>query len=141
MIHAVAIRKTQRWYSKIFKLRIALWLFAIAAIALVPWTAWLSHSLPPTHLDRRWSIAWSGLDVGEFVALALTAYLGMRKSGWIIVAASIAGTLLLVDAWFDCLTATAGWEYLGSLLSAVFAELPLSILAFTIAYRTGKDLF
>ncbi|HKU18890.1 MAG TPA: hypothetical protein VJP80_06490 [Candidatus Saccharimonadales bacterium] len=124
-----------------FASRRTLWLFAVAALVLVPWTMWLSRSLPPTHVDRRWDIAWSGLDIGEFISLAITAYLGLRKSGWIIVTASIAGTLLLVDAWFDSLTATVGWEYLASLLSAVFAELPLSILAFWVAYRVGKRLF
>jgi hypothetical protein len=118
--------------------RRSLWLFAIAAIVLVPWSVWLSHALPPTHLDRRWGLAWSGLDVGEFLALGTTAYLGYRKSGWIVVSASIAGTLLLLDAWFDTLTATTGTEYLQSLLSATFLELPLSCLAFFVAYKVGK---
>lgn len=118
-----------------------LWLFAIAALLLAPWIVWLSHSLPPTHLDRRWGIVWSGLDVGELTSLALTAYFGLRKSGWVIVAATAAGTLLLVDAWFDSVTAAIGREYLESLLTAVFAELPLSLLAFWIAYKTGKEIF
>lgn len=115
-------------------------LFAIAALLLLPWTIWLSHSLPPVHVDRRWNVAWSGLDVGEFMALAFTAYLGLRKSGWVIIAASIAGTLLLADAWFDSLTASAGWEYLGSLLSALLVELPLAVLAFWTAYKTARKI-
>jgi len=123
-----------------YRLHRSLWLFAAAAIVLIPWTAWLSRSLPPTHLDRRWSLTWSGLDVGEFVALATTAYLGYRKSGWVIVSASVAGTLLLLDAWFDTLTSATGLEYLGSLASAVFIELPLAFLAFSVAYRVGKRL-
>lgn len=118
-----------------------LWLLAAAAFFLAPWTMWLSHSLPPTHLARRWGIAWGGLDVGECVTLVLTAYLGLRKSGWVIIAGSIAGTLLLVDAWFDCVTAAVGREYLFSLLAAACAELPLSFLAFWVAYKASKEIF
>lgn len=115
-----------------------LWTLGGAALLLLPWTIWLSHPLPPTHLARRWNIAWGGLDAGEFVALASTAYLGLKHSKWSALVAPIAGALLLVDAWFDCLTATHGWEYLGSLVTGLAIELPLAFIAFGIAYITIK---
>ncbi len=111
------------------------------ALALVPWTLWLSYSLPIDHLDHRWNLAWSGFDVGLLLSLALTAYFGLRKSGWVTVTASIAGTLLVIDAWFDCVTAKDSWEHLLSISSATFIELPLALLAFWIAYRAGKQCF
>jgi hypothetical protein len=115
--------------------------FAVVAIILVPWTAWLSYSLPSDHLDQRWNLAWTGFDIALLVSLAMTAYLGLRKSGWVTVTATMAGTLLIVDAWFDCLTAKDAWEHLLSLEAAIFIEIPLALLAFWIAYRAGKQFF
>lgn len=115
--------------------------FAAVAIFLVPWSLWLSYSLPIDHLDHRWNLAWSIFDLGMLVAMGLTAYLGARKSGWVVVFASITGTFLLIDAWFDCVTAKDAWEHLLSISSATFIELPLSFLAFWIAYRAGKQYF
>lgn len=112
--------------------------FAIAAFLLVPWSIILWQSLPPDHLDMRWNLAWSGFDLGLLLSLGLTAFLGLRKSGWVIIPASMAGTLLFMDAWFDCLTAKQGWEYIASLSSASFIEIPMAIMAFWIAYRAGR---
>lgn len=112
--------------------------FAVAALLLVPWTILLSQSLPSDHLDRRWNLAWSGFDFSLIASFALTALLGLRKSGWVIVPASMVGTLLLVDIWFDCLTAKQGGEYIASLSSAAFIELPIAFMAFWIAYCAGK---
>lgn len=112
--------------------------FALAAFLLVPWTVLLSQSLPSDHLAHHWNMAWIGFDCFLILTLAFTAILGLRKSGWVIVPATIACTLLLIDAWFDCLTAKQGWEYLISLSSAAFIEIPMAIMAFWIAYRAGR---
>ncbi len=118
-----------------------MWLFAGSALILVPWTVLLFYSLPPSHLDRRWNLAWVGLDCALMCSLALTAYLGWRGSGWIVVAATASATLLLTDAWFDTLTASMGFEYAVSLLSAACVELPLAVLSLWIVYRAGRRLF
>lgn len=114
-------------------------IFAIIAIFLVPWSLWLSYSLPIDHTDHRWNLVWSIFDVGMLGSMAMTAYLGMKKSGWVVIWASITGTFLLVDAWFDCITAKDAWEHLTSISSATFIEIPLGLLAFWIAYRAGKQ--
>ena len=111
--------------------------FAISAVLLVPWSVLLWQSLPPDHLDKRWNLAWTGFDIGLLISLGLTSLLGLRKSGWVIIPASMAGTLLLIDAWFDCLTAKQGWEYAASLSTAAFIEIPMAIMAFWIAYCAG----
>lgn len=115
--------------------------FAIAALILVPWTIFLAQSLPTHHMDRRWNLVWSGFDIGLLLSLGLTAYWGLRKSGWVVAAASVAGAFLLIDAWFDCVTAKQGWEYGVSLSLAAFAEIPMAVLSFWIAYRAGKHYF
>jgi len=112
--------------------------FAVAAFLLVPWSILLWQSLPYKHLARNWNLAWSGFDFGLVLSLGLTALLGLRKSGWVIIPASAAGILLLIDAWFDCLTAKQGGEYLLSLSSAIVIEIPMAFMAFWIAYRAGK---
>lgn len=116
-------------------------LFAGAALLLVPWTVWLSFSLPVAHLAHRWNLAWTGFDCALIAALALTAFLAWRQSGWVVLAATAAATLLLTDAWFDTLTARAGVEYAVSLVSAVGIEAPLALLSLWVAYRAGRRFF
>ena len=111
--------------------------FAVAAFFLVPWSVLLWQSLPLNHLDRHWNLAWTGFDISMVLSLGVSALLGLRKSGWVIIPASIAGTLLLMDAWFDCLTAKQGWESGVSLFSAMFIEVPISLMAFWLAYQAG----
>ena len=116
-------------------------LFAGAALLLVPWIVWLSYSLPISHLDLHWNLAWTGFDWAVVCSLALTAYFAWRKSGWVVVAATATATLLLTDAWFDTLAARVGPEYAVSLVSATCAEVPLALLSLWVAYRAGRRFF
>ncbi|MFL5949398.1 MAG: hypothetical protein ACJ743_13175, partial [Gaiellaceae bacterium] len=47
--------------------------------------------------------------------------------------ASIAGTLLVCDAWFDTLTSRPGSELAWAAVEALVAELPLAAFCFWIA--------
>ncbi|MGZ3676146.1 MAG: hypothetical protein ACXVCO_17725 [Ktedonobacterales bacterium] len=116
-------------------------LFAGAALLLVPWIVWLSYSLPISHLDRHWNLAWIGFDCALVCSLALTAYFAWRTSGWVVVAATATATLLLTDAWFDTLAARIGPEYVASLMSATCAEVPLALLSLWVAFRAGRRFF
>lgn len=118
--------------------RRTLQIFIAASCLLVPWILWLSHSLPSSHMEHKWSSLWTGYDFCLCLVLALTAYLGWRKSDLLVMAATAAGTMLLVDAWFDVFTSAPGWEYLEAYLFALAVELPLAILAFWTAYRAIK---
>jgi hypothetical protein len=71
-------------------------------------------------------VASVGFDVALAGTLAATARLGARRSPRLGMAAVIGATLLVVDAWFECLTARRGAEYLTSITAAVFLELPLA---------------
>ena len=79
--------------------------FALAGIALVPWTVWLTVTLPARHVSEHWDAAWVGLDLAEILALAATVAGIYRRAVWVEVTASVAGTLLIADAWFDILLA------------------------------------
>jgi hypothetical protein len=95
-------------------------------IALVPWIIWLALSLPSHHTDRIYDVTWVGFDVGLLVALGMVMLLAMRRSRLVEIAAAVAGTMLVVDAWFDITTSTPGadrWEAIGA---AVLIELPIA---------------
>jgi hypothetical protein len=113
--------------------------FGAIGLGLLPWAIWLSTSLQPHHETERWDVAWSGFDSGLALAFILTALAAWRRSPWVSAGAAATGTLLLVDAWFDIVLESHGalrW----SVLTALFAELPLAFVCFWIAYRTERFL-
>ena len=61
-----------------------------------------------------------------------------RRSVFVTVFASVAGTALLCDAWFDLVTAQPGREFAWALLFALVGELPLAALCFWIAFEVGE---
>jgi hypothetical protein len=108
------------------------------AIALVPWTLWLTWSLPAQHVARHWRAAWVGYDLALALLLLATGVASVRRSPQIVVAGSAAATLLLADAWFDVVTAARGGELVESVLEAVFAEIPLALVCLWIAYDAER---
>jgi hypothetical protein len=58
----------------------------------------------------------------------------VRLSNHLPIFASIAGTLLLCDAWFDTLTSQPGSELAWAAVEALIAELPLAAFCFWIAF-------
>jgi hypothetical protein len=121
--------------------RARLWLLLVlggVAIALFPWTAYLSATLPSEHVTHHWQVAWAGFDLFEAAALVGTVVAMIRRSVFVTALASIAGTALLCDAWFDLVTAEPGRELGWALLFALAGELPLAALCFWIAFEVGE---
>jgi len=109
------------------------------AIGLLPWTVYLSITLPAEHQSVHWDIVWPGLDVGIALAVAATVYGLVRLSTNLPIFAAIAGTLLLCDAWFDTLTSQPGSELAWAAAEALVAELPLAAFCFWIAFDAGSS--
>src|SRR5258705_272515 len=63
-----------------------------------------------------------------------------RKSPWVGALAAATGTLLVTDAWFDIVLESHADELWNAVYLAIFAELPVAILCFWIAYRTERFL-
>jgi hypothetical protein len=95
---------------------------------------YLSITLPPRHESVHWDIVWPGFDVGIALAVAVTVVALVRLSAKLPIFASIAGTLLLCDAWFDTVTSQPGSELAWAAAEALVAELPLAAFCFWIAF-------
>jgi hypothetical protein len=113
-------------------------LLALVALALVPWTLWLTFSLPSRHLSQHYDVAWIGFDIALAAAFAATAWAALRRPRWLVALAAATGTMLLCDAWFDVVTASGGGELLEAVLEAAFAELPLAAICAYIVYDTER---
>ncbi len=116
----------------------ALPILALVALFLLPWTAWLTVTLPARHVSEHWDAAWVGFDVAEFVALAATAFGIWRRTAWLQAAAAAAGTLLCADAWFDVLLSHGDRKFWVAVAEAVVAEIPLAAVCFWIAVDAAR---
>ena len=99
--------------------------FVLFSLLLLPWIGYIAVSLPSRQLSPNYDIAWAGFDVLLLAGLATTAYFALRRSRYLTTAASATATLLIVDAWFDCMTTPAHERWQSFLLCAV-VELPLA---------------
>ncbi|TQJ51559.1 hypothetical protein [Phycicoccus sp. SLBN-51] len=115
------------------------WVFAVLAALMVPWTAYLALALPGSHQAAHYDLAWGGFDVGLLAVLAATAVAAVRRSRWLPVSSAALATMLLVDAWFDVVTAPTRDELLAALAMALLVELPLAAVCGWLAVR-GQSL-
>jgi hypothetical protein len=123
--------------------RIRVWLLLViggVAVALLPWTAYLSATLPSEHLANHWDIAWAGLDLLEAMALVALFIAVVRRSVFVPMFAAVAGTALVCDAWFDVMTAGTGRSLRWAIIEALVAELPLAALCFWLAFEATEAI-
>ncbi len=113
-------------------------LLAAVAVGLVPWTLFLTYSLPSRHTTQHWQIAWAGFDIVLAIALVATAAGVVRGAAWLEAAAAVATTLLLADAWFDVVLADPGGERVEAIVLAAMAEIPLALFCLWIALNAER---
>jgi hypothetical protein len=106
---------------------------AAAGVLLVPWATYLFVTLPPDYTANHWWLAWGGYDVALFVVLIVTAVAVVRRSAYVPMAATIAGTLLVCDVWFYVLTARGTRDIVQAVAGAALVEIPLAVLCFWMA--------
>ena len=111
--------------------------FLLFSLILLPWIGYIARSLPSRQLSPHYDIAWAGFDVILLAGLASTAYCALRRSRYLTTAASATATLLIVDAWFDCMTTPAGQRWQSFLLCAL-VELPLAAVCLWLSYHTHQ---
>ncbi len=115
-------------------------LFVGCTIVLIPWTVLLVADLPDRQVARHWDLAWAGLDLMIAGGLLATAVTVVRRSVWTPVAATVTGTLLVVDAWFDVVTAAGQGERLVAVAMALLVELPLAAVCVLVARNVERVL-
>ncbi len=116
-------------------------LYILISVGLIPWTIYLGFRLPTHHTTHNWDVAWVGLDIGLVLTLLATGILAKLHSLYTIVMATVAGTLLLADAWFDM----TGYRldsrgFNEALLMAILGELPLALMSIGLAIHGVRKL-
>jgi len=115
-------------------------LLTLSAAGLLPWTLWLTFTLPSRHVTEHYDIAWVVFDCALFVAFADTAWCAVKALQWLVPLAAVTGTMLVCDAWFDVMTSIGSGDATEAVLEAVFAELPLALLCAFIVYDVERFL-
>ena len=111
--------------------------FALFSLILLPWIVYLAFSLPSRQVSADYDVAWTGFDVMLLVALVSTGYFALRRSRYLATAAVATVTLLVVDAWFDVVTALPG-QRLEPVAEAVLVELPLAAVCVWLGLHTQQ---
>ena len=119
-----AVSRRARWAGPVF---------AVLAALMVPWTIYLAVSLPSEQRAAHYDLAWAGFDVGLFAVLVWAAWSAATRSRWLAVAASLNAGFLVIDAWFDVVTAPDRRELMMALASAALIELPLAAVSVWLA--------
>lgn len=112
-------------------------MFSLFSVILLPWVVYIGISLPSRQLSPNYDIAWAGFDLFLLGSLASTAYFALRRSRYLSTAAGATAALLVVDAWFDCMTTPASqrWQ---SFVLCFLVELPLAGLCLWLSYHTHQ---
>ena len=108
--------------------------FAAAAVA-VPWTVYLALTLPRHYSAHHYWLGWSGFNVALVLALVATGRSLVRGTESVSRYASIACTLLVVDAWFDVVNASTDTDRLVAIGMAAVVELPLAVVCWLLSTR------
>jgi hypothetical protein len=124
-----------RWSTN----RIAV-IYLVLALLLLPWMLVLAVELPDRQLSQNYRLAWVGFDLMLLVVLSRTAWLAWRRSPYLVIVASVAAALLIVDAWFDVTTASSDDQRYFAIATAVLVELPLAAFSIRLARRAQQVL-
>ena len=113
-------------YTAILR-RAHLGLMTGGVVFMIPWIVYLSLTLPRTHIVRHWPLMWVGFDCLLVTFMAVTAVLAWLHRYLLVFSAFTTGILLLCDAWFDLMTASAA-ELQTTIITAILGALLAGVL-------------
>jgi hypothetical protein len=100
-----------------------------SVVGFLPWIVYLGFTLPQKVRAEHYDIAWLGFDCAMWTMLAALAFCAVRRHAATGPIAAVACTMLVVDAWFDVFTSSAGHGAMTlAIVLALCGELPLAIL-------------
>jgi len=114
--------------------------YTVMGLALIPWTVYLAVTLPKREVDTHYRGAWVGFDLLLVVAIVLTAYYAFRMDDRVQLPAMATATLLLVDAWFDVMTAGGRTATFEALLMALLVEIPAALFSLFLARQVNRHV-
>lgn len=114
-------------------------LLVASGLGLLPWMYVLAAGLPAVMTAPRWPVAWIGLDILEAAGLIATGLLAARGDRRHALAAAATAALLVVDAWFDTMTATSHADLAAAIAMALCPELPLAAVCGWLAIRASRQ--
>jgi hypothetical protein len=114
--------------------------YMVMGVALVPWTVFLALTLPRREIDTHYRGAWVGFDILLVVAIVFTAYYAFRMDDRVQLPAMATATLLVVDAWFDVMTAGGGRNTLEAVVMALFVEIPAALFSLLLARQVNRHV-
>lgn len=112
---------------------------ALLGTLLAPWAIYLAGALPSSHRSANWEVVWSGFDAMLALSLGSTGVAAMYGKRWLREAAAVTAALLIVDAWFDLLTASSGRELLVAAAFAVGGELPVALVCLWLIRSSREE--
>jgi hypothetical protein len=112
-------------------------MYLVMSLFMAPWIVVLYQTLPDRAVSHNYRLAWVGFDVILMLAMGRTAWLAWRRSPFVVNVASATAALLVVDAWFDVMTAPRHSMFTACLL-ALAVELPLAVLSLVLSGRAQR---
>ena len=114
-------------------------LYSIAGAVLIPWTVYLAVTLPKRDLDTHYRGAWVGFDILLVATIIMTAHFAYRMDARVQLPATATATLLVVDAWFDVMTAGSRRSTFEAVLMALCIEIPAAVFSLWLARRVNRN--
>jgi hypothetical protein len=112
---------------------------AVAALILyVPWMIYLAYTLPRREDSDHYDVAWLGFDIAQWAVMGALAYAIIKRRPAVAPLASAAATLLVVDAWFDMVTASTRNEFMVAFVLAALIEVPAALVCVWITVHAEK---
>ncbi|MBP2324975.1 hypothetical protein JOF56_005360 [Kibdelosporangium banguiense] len=108
--------------------RMLLVFLGVAAVVLVPWTAYLARTLPDHFSTGQWRVAWVGFDAVLVCCFGLAAWLGYRRRRAAVALLVATAALLCCDAWFDVVLDWTSSDRWTSIVLAAGIEVPIAVL-------------
>jgi hypothetical protein len=129
---APAIEAARTGERRADRLPLPRWIGPLAVgsvVGFLPWIIYLGFTLPAKVRSEHYDIAWLGFDCAMWTMLAVLAFCALRRHAATGPVAAVASMMLVVDAWFDVFTSSAGHgEMALAIVLALCGELPLAIL-------------
>lgn len=115
------------------------WILTVLGVLTLPWIAGLALELPSKAESAHYDVSWAGFDVLLCLLLLRTGWSALHDLEHVEITAAMTGALLIVDAWFDVMSASDSDQFLAALGMAVCVELPLAGLCLWIAGRVDFE--